>query len=375
MPLRGEARDHPAYTDLRPIRSGTELLVTTARHRGFALRCAQKSYQPPGRDDAVAFNEPRLLRELDHPHIVGIIDAQPDPERPGWVTIVMPEYVGGDLAAVINDGRRLSVGRVIEWGTQLASALDYLHTTKGYLQRDIKPDNVVIDSDGNVFVCDFGSAAEMSRTGHTAAVRATLPYQPPEVARHGWMTAKSDVYSLGLTLIELLDRCFLYGGMRAEKLDARLAQGRRAFVDRVLGSRARAPHVPSALRTILTSCVSADLDRRATAAELVTALEQLRVTDWCHVAGDGLDGEWTGRWPTRARDDRSVTLRVTSRVVGRGSQAGQREYRADYRNATSGGWRTIGSSISPAYANPHDSAAASQFFKDVDARVAHRFPS
>lgn len=90
----------------------------------------------PGREDALAFIEPRLLRELKHQHIVEIIDAQPDGDRREFVTMVMPEYVGGDLLHVIADGRQLSVGQAIEWAIQIATALDYLHTVKGYLHRD-----------------------------------------------------------------------------------------------------------------------------------------------------------------------------------------------------------------------------------------------
>lgn len=276
-----------------------------------------------------------------------IIDAQPDGDRREFVTMVMPEYVGGDLLLVIEDGRRLSVGQVIEWAIQIARALDYLHAVKGYLHRDIKPGNVVINASGNVLVCDFGSAARTSSTGHTAAVRATYLYQPPEVARHGWMSTKSDIYSLGLTLIELLDGRFLYEGLDAAAIEARLAQGKRGYSDRALSSRARSPHVPPALRTVLTRSIAPDPDARPTAAELITTLEHLRFVDWRHDAGDGLDGRWTGGWPPRARADKALELRVTSRRLLRGANVGRRELRADYRRATSASWRTVGSSMSP----------------------------
>lgn len=374
MPLHGENLDYPAYTQIQRIRGGGAL-VHKAQHTGYDLPCVQKTYPRPGREDALAFIEPRLLRELKHQHIVEIIDAQPDGDRREFVTMVMPEYVGGDLLHVIADGRQLSVGQAIEWAIQIATALDYLHTVKGYLHRDIKPGNVVIDASDKVLVCDFGSAARTSSTGHTAAVRATYLYQPPEVARHGWMSTKSDIYSLGLTLIELLDGRFLYEGLDAAAIEARLAQGKRGYSDRALSSRARSPHVPPVLRTVLSGCIAPDPDARPTAAELVTTLEHLRFVDWLHDAGDGLDGHWTGGWPPRARADAALELRVTSRLRLRGANAGRRELRADYRRGNSASWRTVGSSMSPSWVDAQDDAAVSRFFSTVVDKVAQRFPS
>ena len=375
MPLRGEDRAQPAYTDLQQIRGGGNGIVYTGNHTVFGLPCVQKTYEKPGRADAIAFREPRLLRELKHDHIVEIIDAQPDPDRRGHVTMVMPHYPGGDLTYHVNASPPPSLGTVIEWTRQIASALDYLHVEKGYLHRDLKPGNIVIGTDGRALLCDFGTAAETSETGHTAAARATAPYQPPEAAGRGWLHRKSDIYSLGLTAIELIDGAFLYHGLDMADIQGRVDKGRRAYTDTALASRRRAPHVPPAARVLLARCVDADPDRRPTAAELAVALGRLWVIDWQRTDGIELDGEWHGTWPARARADKAIALRVTSEVRTRGAHKGKRALVADCRQAPSSGWRTVGSTTSPSVVDVQDEAALSAFFKTVADIAASRFPA
>lgn len=376
MPLRGENRKFPAYSQLRQIPGGANGLIHLGVHVGYGIACVQKTYDRPGRDDAIAFAEPRLLRSLDHPHIVRILDAQPDGDREHAVTMVMPAYPGGSLYDALTRGMLFSVGTIIELVGQIAGALDYLHTDRRLLHRDIKPQNLLMDGDGNLVLCDFGTAAVMSATGHTASVRASMPYQPPETAGLGWMAAASDVYSLGLTAIEMLEGRFLYDELDAAVVQTRVDSGRRAYTGTVLASAARPPHVPAALRTILGKCVAVDPTERPSAAQLARDLAKLVVVDWRHTEGTGVGGRWLGTWPPRARADRAVELEVTSRVLTAGRAVGKRRLQASYRRRTSAGWRTIGSDVSPLdIDDPQDSAAVSKFFKTVSDKVAQRFPA
>lgn len=374
MPLHGENRTYPAYTHVRQIPGGANGLIHLAKHSGWGVDCVQKTYDRPGREDAVAFHEPRLLYSIDHDHIVKILDAQPDGDREHAVTMVMPYYAGGNLHDHAAANRHLSVGQVVEWTGQAADALNYLHVERGLLHRDIKPKNLVLDSGHNLLICDFGSAAALSASGHAAPVRATVQYQPPETAKHGWMTAKSDVYSLGLAAIELLDGVFLWERVDIAAITARVDSGKRGYPDRMLASAARPPHVPAALRTLLSRCVAADPDSRPTAGELATALQRLKFVDWKRVDGDGLDGRWIGAWPPRGRANTSTTLEVTSVVITRGRDAGRRRLVARYSTTRSNGWRSVGTDVSPATVDPQDAAALSKFFNTVTDRVAQRFP-
>ena len=373
--LRGENKRYPAYSQLREIPGGGQGQIHVGWHTGYGVAVVQKTYDRPGREDAVVFAEPRLLHALDHRRIVRILDTQPDGDREHAVTIVMPAYSGGDLRLRIERAGALSVGRVIEWTGQVADALDYLHTVKSLVHRDIKPGNVLIDEAGDMVLCDFGTAAFLDADGCTGPVRATVHYQPPETAGLGIMSAKSDVYSLGLTAIEMIDGRFLYDGRDIARVQARVDGGSRGYPASALASSARAPHVPSALRALLARCVDRDPDRRPTAAELARTLACLRVVDWARVDGDGLDGTWEGTWPLRSRPDRATSLRVVSTVRARGASAGRRDLAAFYRRPRSTGWRTVGSDISPVLADAHDDAAVSAFFRTVEDRVAHRFPA
>lgn len=374
MALRGENRTYPAYSQLRQIPGGGNSQIHLARHVGYDLPCLQKTYERPGREDALAFAEPRLLHGLDHPHIAKILDTQPDGDREHAVTVVMPLYPGGDLRQLIERGGGVSVGTAVEWGSQIADALDYLHR-QSLAHRDVKPGNVLLDGQDEAVLCDFGTAARLDASGRTGPVRATLPYQPPETAGKGFMSGASDVYSLGLTLIELLDGRFLYGPVDAAVLQSRVDSGRRGYTDAALASSAREPHVPAVLRALLGRSVALDPSDRPTAGALARLLAALKTVDWRRTAGDGLDGEWHGTWPPRARPDRTVELSVTSAVRQRGRDAGRRELVGRYRKSANAGWRSIGSALSPAVVGAQDAAAVSRFFKTVADSAAQRFPA
>src|SRR5664280_2352001 len=113
MPLRGENRDRPTYERLRPLDGAGNSIVHVGHHAVFGIPCVQKTVDTPGREDAVAFAEPRLLKEFDHPHIVKVLEAQYDPHRRDAITIVMPEYEGGSLRDRLDAGRASSVGETI----------------------------------------------------------------------------------------------------------------------------------------------------------------------------------------------------------------------------------------------------------------------
>jgi serine/threonine protein kinase len=369
--LHGEVPDYPAYAHLRPIEGGSHALVQIGWHVGFGINCAQKTFERPGREDAVAFAEPRMLYDLDHPNVVKILDTQPDPDTPHAITMVMPAHQGGNLYDAVTGTARFSVREVVEVVAQLADALNYLHG-RGVLHRDVKPKNVLMGS--RPTLCDFGIAARLDATGHTGPVRATFQYQAPEVAATGLMSPASDVYSLGLVAIEMLDGALLSEGLDAANVEARVDRGIRAYSDAVLSPSRRPPAAPDALRTILARCVRADQEARPTAAELVRLLENLKYVDWRHVEGTGLDGRWVGIWPAGVRVDRATDVLVTSRILTAGRSTGLRRLVAAYRRPGMLAERTIGADVSPMDVPAQDSAAVSTFFRTVSARVAQRAP-
>jgi serine/threonine protein kinase len=371
MPLYGEA-DRKTYTRHVQIAQG----IWLAYHEILGDSFVQKAYEPAGREDAIAFAEPRLLYELEHPYITPLREAQFDPQRRGHVTIVMPVYMGGSIHAALEaDDHRFSVGTGIGILQNAADALVYLHATKGYVHRDIKPKNVLLDMDRREgYLADFGSAAVLdSAAGTAAAVRTTAIYQAPEAARTGRVGPSADIYALGLTAFEMFNGLFPYGRLDAAEVDKRVNQGRRALPDRMLAPAAFSPHVPRTLRYLIRRMIDAGPGPRPTAPELLRQLRALTCIDWRHDVGNGIDGEWSGRWPPRRRAEQQTELCVTSAVLQSGADRGRRRLTARYRSATSGGWRTVG--IGPRTVEAQDAAAVSAFFDAVDAHVAKRWPA
>jgi serine/threonine protein kinase len=143
--------------------------------------------------------EARAASQLVHPHIVPIFDAG---DADGVLYTVMPYMLGGSLADRIGRGPQpgIEVASVV---AQAATALDYAHR-RGIVHRDVKPDNVLFDEDGNALVTDFGIAEARFHGRLTASGRAmgTPHYMSPEQAMGKLVDGRADVYSLGIVMYE-----------------------------------------------------------------------------------------------------------------------------------------------------------------------------
>ncbi|WP_060209574.1 Stk1 family PASTA domain-containing Ser/Thr kinase [Sporosarcina koreensis] len=139
---------------------------------------------------------------LTHPHIVNIFDVGEDEE----LHYLVMEYIEGQtLKKYIQMNGPLRVQEAVRIMRQLVSAIANAHHN-GIVHRDIKPQNILMDSEGNVKITDFGIAMALSATAHTKtnSVIGTVHYLSPEQARGGMATKKSDIYSLGIVFYELL---------------------------------------------------------------------------------------------------------------------------------------------------------------------------
>lgn len=370
MPLHGEAAQK-TYSITDVVARG----VWISYHAILGEHCIQKTYEPPGREDAIAFAEPRLLNELDHPHITPLREAQFDPDRCGHVTIVMRLYEGGSIYSALDADHRFSISNVIVLMQHVAEALAYLHTTKRYVHRDIKPKNILLDRDRRVaYLADFGSAAVLDDDLENAKAARTTPlYQAPEAASTGRVGPPADIYALGLTAFEMLNGLFPYSDLDPAEIDRRVNRGRRAMPERMLAAGEFAPHVPQSLCRLVRRMIDVDPSHRPSAGDVLRQLRDLKCVDWRHSTGDGLDGEWSGRWPPRRRPNDQIQIRLTSAILRAGTNRGQRRLNADYLSRTSSGWRTVG--VAPRTVNAQDAAAVSAFFSAVDAHLASRWPA
>ncbi|MEI2810972.1 MAG: Stk1 family PASTA domain-containing Ser/Thr kinase [Nocardioides sp.] len=155
--------------------------------------------------------EAQSAAALNHPAIVAVYDTgeelSPDGRTPPQPYIVMEFVAGRTLRDVLREGRKILPERAMEISSGVLSALEYSHRA-GIIHRDIKPANVMLTPSGDVKVMDFGIARAVSDVSgamtQTAAVVGTAQYLSPEQARGETVDSRSDVYSAGCLLYELL---------------------------------------------------------------------------------------------------------------------------------------------------------------------------
>jgi beta-lactam-binding protein with PASTA domain/predicted Ser/Thr protein kinase len=155
--------------------------------------------------------EAQSAASLNHPAIVAVYDTGEVPASDGSNVsqpyIVMEYVAGRTLRDILREGRKILPERALEIASGVLSALDYSHRA-GIIHRDIKPGNVMLTPSGDVKVMDFGIARAMSDASstmtQTAAVVGTAQYLSPEQARGEPVDSRSDVYSAGCLLYELL---------------------------------------------------------------------------------------------------------------------------------------------------------------------------
>jgi len=196
--------------------------------------------------------ETRILAELDHAHLLPLLDAGLDDGLP---YLVMPLVDGPSLEQTPGP---LAPERVRRIGAAVADALAYIHG-RGILHRDITPGNILLDREDGVFLADFGIAKAWDGPSLTAEnfVAGTAGYLAPEQAEGRGASSASDVYALGLVLLEALTGVREYSGTPFE---------------RAVAAAARSPHIPPALGApwakILRRMTDRDRAKRPTVEEV-----------------------------------------------------------------------------------------------------------
>lgn len=222
--------------------------------------------QPPGSAGTERFHaEIRTAARLSHRNILTLHDSG---EADGRLYYVMPYVPGASLADRIKRQGRIPVDESLRIARQVAGALSYAHA-HGIIHRDIKPDNVLLDADGHVYVADFGlaralSAARSTRlTGTGYVVGSPLYMSPEQAVDDADLDARSDLYSLGCVLFEMLAGIPPFAGSSAPDTVRRHLSEAPPLLR---GIRA---DVPASVERVVAELLEKSPERRCASADIV----------------------------------------------------------------------------------------------------------
>ena len=206
---------------------------------------------------------------LLHPNTVNVYDVG---DEDGINYIVMELVDGITLKKYIEKKSRLSVKEAVSIAIQVAMGLEAAHNN-GIIHRDIKPQNIMISRDGKVKVTDFGIAKAATSNTITSNVMGSVHYTSPEQARGGYSDAKSDIYSLGITLFEMLTGRVPFNG------DTTVAIAIKHIQEELPSPSEFNDEIPISVEKIVLKCCQKSPDRRyQSAQELIADLKRSLIT-------------------------------------------------------------------------------------------------
>lgn len=202
---------------------------------------------------------------LEHPNIVNIYDVG---SENGLYYIVM-EYVEGiTLKTYIEKKGQLSFKESASIAIQVARGIEAAHN-KNIIHRDIKPQNIIISTDGKVKVTDFGIAKATSSNTISSDVMGSVHYASPEQARNGFVDGRSDIYSLGIVMFEMVTGRVPFDG------DTTVAVALQHLQEEIAKPSIYAPNLPISFEKIILKCTQKTPDRRyQTIEELLTDIRR-----------------------------------------------------------------------------------------------------
>ena len=213
--------------------------------------------------------EAQAAAGLMHPHIVNVYDVG---EENGVNFIVMELVEGITLKKYIEKKARLSVKEAITIAIQIGMGIEAAHNNH-IIHRDIKPQNVIISKEGKVKVTDFGIAKAASSNTITSNVMGSVHYTSPEQARGGYSDEKSDIYSLGITLFEMLTGRVPFNG------ETTVAIAIKQIQEEMPSPREYVDDIPVSVEQIVLKCTQKSPDRRyQNMADLIEDLKKSFIT-------------------------------------------------------------------------------------------------
>ena len=217
---------------------------------------AVKVLKPEFREDTTFIkkfrSEAQAAAGLTHPNIVNVFDVGDD----GGVYYIVMELIEGiTLKEYISKKGRLSIKEATSIAIQVSMGLEAAHS-HGIVHRDVKPQNIIISTDGKVKVTDFGIARAASSNTISSNVMGSVHYSSPEQVRGGYSDEKSDIYSLGITLYEMVTGRVPFDG------DTTVAIAIKHLQEEMVPPSVYTPDLPYSLEQIILKCTQKSVDRR-----------------------------------------------------------------------------------------------------------------
>ncbi|WP_374008370.1 serine/threonine-protein kinase [Leifsonia sp. LS-T14] len=259
------------YRPNQLLARGGSSMVFRARDENLGRDVAVKLFASGSQDDVARFRtEVSVLAALRHHGVVSILDAGVDdsvPKDPRPFLII--ELVDGDTLRALLKAAPLSTRQIGEVAFEVAETLEYVHA-RGVIHRDVTPSNIMIVDYGTRFsrprarLTDFGIAIHATHPQEiTEETFGTAAYLSPEQVRGEALTPASDIYSLGLVLLECFTRTVAFPGTPVESALSRLDRDPAVPDD-----------IPEPWRALIHSMTHADASRRPSAADVATAARE-----------------------------------------------------------------------------------------------------
>lgn len=197
-------------------------------------------------------SEAQAAAGLEHPNIVNIYDVGSE----NGIHYIVMEYVEGiTLKTYIEKKGQLNYKETLSIAIQVSRGIQAAHA-KHIIHRDIKPQNIIISTDGKVKVTDFGIARAVSEHTIHSDVMGSVHYASPEQARNGYVSNRSDIYSLGIVMYEMVTGRVPFDG------DSTVAVAIQHLQDEMVPPSTYAPNLPISLEKIIQKCTQKSPDRR-----------------------------------------------------------------------------------------------------------------
>ncbi len=256
------------YEILEKVGSGGMADVFRAKchrlNRFVAIKILKQEYSEDTKFVTKFRGEAQAVACISHPNIVSIFDVG---EENGMYYIVMELIDGITLKKYIEDKGKLTVKEAVGITLQIANGLDAAHRNN-IIHRDIKPQNILIARDGTAKVTDFGIAKAASSNTITANAMGSVHYISPEQARGGYSDEKSDIYSLGVTMYEMLSGTLPFTGESAVAIALAHIQEDATPLAAIDGT------IPRGLSNIVNKCMQKKTELRyPSASDLIADLK------------------------------------------------------------------------------------------------------